>query len=68
MLHLTRLEVAFSMSWQSGVSMCAVIGCVGGTHALALRVTCAAAGAASAAATIAAQAENLAILILTSSN
>jgi hypothetical protein len=67
MLHLTRLEVAFSMSWQSGVSMCAVIGCVGGTQALALRVTCAAAGAASAAA-ISAHAENLAIFILTSSS
>src|SRR2546427_5040722 len=45
MLHFTRAAVAFSMSAQNGTSMVAVIGCPGGTQELALRVTCAAAGA-----------------------
>src|SRR5438874_9297370 len=46
MLHFTRAAVAFSMSAQNGASMVAVSGCPGGTHELALRITCAAAGAA----------------------
>src|SRR5258708_13177865 len=45
MLHFTRAAVAFSMSAHSGASMVAVSGCPGDTHELALRVTCAAAGA-----------------------
>src|SRR6266853_231161 len=45
MLHFTRAAVAFSMSPHSGTSMVAVRGCPGGTQELALRVTCAAAGA-----------------------
>src|SRR2546430_2355278 len=45
MLHFTRAAVAFSMSAQNGASMLAVSGCPGDTHELALRITCAAAGA-----------------------
>src|SRR5260221_8048661 len=45
MLHFTRAAVAFSMSAHSGASMVAVSGCPGDTHELALRITCAAAGA-----------------------
>src|SRR5207249_11298696 len=45
MLHFTRAAVAFSMSAQNGASMVAVSGCPGETQELALRITCAAAGA-----------------------
>jgi hypothetical protein len=50
---LTRPEVAFAKSAHNGVSMLAVMGCVGDTHELALSVTCAPAVAAASAATAA---------------
>jgi hypothetical protein len=50
MLHRTRPEVAFSMSWQSGTTICVMIGCCGGTHMLVFSVTWADAGAAANAA------------------